>query len=225
MYMNRYIYMLAANLSFAASPRRVRYSPPAPRSMAVNPPSTPLPARLPHSGVAGGPAGLATNQLTNSSPHPSTSLGPSTWADVVRGEARRETPACTGSQPSVTAADFSALYQGCMASGLKARVTISHVVGCLVFAITCTLPVPAVIDSTAGRRCRCRRRRQRRGRAATAADVELPQPSPPVASTGGNSSQPAPSLPPPAPPPISLPEIRSPPAKRTRRRRNEVELL
>ncbi len=113
---------------------------------------------------------------------------------MARGEAHGETPACTGSQPSVTAADFSALYQRCMASGLKACVTISYVVGCQIFTVTCTLPVPAVIDTTAGR---CRRRWRRCGRAATAADVKPAQFSPPVAPTQGNSSQPAPSPPPP----------------------------
>jgi hypothetical protein len=152
--------------------------------MAVNP-LRHLPACLPHSGVAGGPAGPATNQLTNSSPHLSTSQGPPTWADVVIGEACGETPACTGLQPSVTAADFSALYQHCMASGLKAHVSISHVVGGQVFTVTCMLPaLPAVIDSTAGRRRRC---------AATAVDVEPVPSTPLVAPFGSNSAQPAPN--------------------------------
>jgi hypothetical protein len=50
--------------------------------------------------------------------------------------------------------------------------------------------------------------------------VEPAQSSPPVAPTRGNSSQLAPS-----PPPISSPEIQSPPVKRTRRQRNELELF
>jgi hypothetical protein len=194
--------------------------------MAVNPPRTPPPPRLPHPGVAGAPAGPAGSQLTNTntSPRPSTSLGSPTWASVVRGEARREKPACPEPQPAViTAADFSALYQRCMASSLKARVIISHAAGCQVLTVSCSIPVPAVTDTAAGRR---HRRRRRRGRATTAACEEPALPSSlPVAAAGGDPPLPALSTPPHTSPTPPSPEFLTPPAKRTRRRRNEVELL
>jgi hypothetical protein len=122
---------------------------------------------------------------------------------------RGEKPACTGSQPAVTAADFSVLYQRCMVRGLKARVTVSHAAGCQVFTLSCNLPAPAMTNTTAGRR---RRRQQRRGRAANTVGEEPTQPSPPVAAARGDSPLPAPLPLPPAPTPLSLPKIQSPPA-------------
>jgi hypothetical protein len=90
-------------------------------SMAVNPPRTPPPPRLPHPGVAGGPAGKARSQLTVTTSRPSTSPSSPTWASVVRGEAREGFPACSGSQPAAfSVAEFSVLYEHCLASGLKA---------------------------------------------------------------------------------------------------------
>jgi hypothetical protein len=76
-------------------------------------------------------------------------------------------------------------------------------------------------DTAAGRRRHCRRRK--RGRAATAAREEPALPSPPVAAA--DPPLPTLSTPPPAPPPPPSPEINSPPAKKTRLRRNKVELL
>ncbi len=122
-------------------------------SMVVNPPPTPPTPHLPHRGVVGAPAGMAGDQLTNTSPRPTTSLSSPTWPSVVRGEAREGTPACPRSQPAiVTAADFSALYQRCVASGLKASVNISHVAGCQVLTVLCTIPAPAMTETAAGRR-------------------------------------------------------------------------
>jgi hypothetical protein len=127
--------------------------------MAVNPSDTPPPPRLPCRGAVGVPAGPARCQLTTSpSPRPLTSQGSPTWASVVRGEAcpSVEKATCPGSQPAVTAADFSALYQRCMASGLKARTVISHAAGCQIFTVSCNIPVPAMTKTVTGRR-RCRR--------------------------------------------------------------------
>jgi hypothetical protein len=89
--------------------------------MAVIPPR-PTPPRLPHLGVVGEPAGPAGCQLFNPSPRPHTSLGPPTWASVTRGYVytRVEEATCTGPPPAITAAEFSALFERCMASGLKA---------------------------------------------------------------------------------------------------------
>ncbi len=156
----------AANLcQFAANPCQMRFSPPAPavwQSTHHAPP--PPPPRLPHPWVAGVPVGTAGTQLTHTSSCPSTSLSSPTWGSVVKGEARKGIPACPGSQFAVvTAADFSALYQPWVASGLKASVNISHAAGCQVFTVSSNIPAPAVTDTTAGRRRRRHRRRRRRG--------------------------------------------------------------
>jgi hypothetical protein len=200
--------------------------------MAVNPPRTPPPPRLPHPGVAGAPAGTARNQLTSlTSSRPSTSPSSPTWASVVRGEAREGIPACSGPQPAaISVADFSALYERCVASGLKASLSFSHAAGVQVITITCNVPVPAATDTAAGRRRRRRRRKRRRRRAATAAreGPVPPSSSSPAAVAAvltAGSTPPARSRTPPAPPTPPSPETQPPPSKRTRRRRNELELL
>jgi hypothetical protein len=135
----------------------VRFSPPAP---AVWRSTRHAPPRHPHPGVAGGPAGKARNQLTVTSSRPSTSPGSPTWASVVRGEAREGIPACSGSQPAaLSVAEFSALYEHCVASGLKASISFRHAAGVQVITVTCNVPVPAATDTAAGRR-RWRRRRK-----------------------------------------------------------------
>jgi hypothetical protein len=94
-------------------------------------------------GVAGQPAMLAGNQLTH--PRSYNSPGAPTWASVARGEG-----ACAVKnirplqQPAVSAEDFTALYERCLASGLKARVVFSHAAGCQTISVSCTFPVPAV---------------------------------------------------------------------------------
>ncbi len=187
--------------------------------MAVNPSDIPPPPRLPRRGAVGVPARPARCQLTTSpSPRPLTSQGSPTWASVVRGEAcpSVEKATCPRSQPAVTAADLSALYQRCMASGLKARVVISHAAGCQIFTVSCNIPFPAVTKTVTGR---CRRRRRRR-RAATVAGEEPANVSPHVAVAGLSPlpvpSSPAPSPPPSTPPTIPSPEIQPPPAKKSR---------
>jgi hypothetical protein len=69
---------------------------------------------------------------------------------VVRGGecASVETPACPTPQPAVSSADFSALYERCMANGLKARVVFSHAAGLQVVTITCSLPTTPTIAAT-----------------------------------------------------------------------------
>jgi hypothetical protein len=200
--------------------------------MAVNPPRTPPPPRLPHPGVTGRPAGKARNQLTVTSSRPSTSPSSPTWASVVRGEAREGIPACSGSQPAaLSVAEFSALYERCVASGLKASVSFRHAAGVQVITVTCNVPVPAATDTAAGRRRRRRRHKRRRRRAATAGrqePVPLSSPSWPAAVAAvftAGSTPPARSRTPPAPPTPPSPETQSPPSKRTRRCRNELELL
>jgi hypothetical protein len=194
-------------------------------STAVIPPGPSLP-RLPHPGVVDKPAGLVGDQLlhSNVSPRPHTSLGPPTWASVARGDAnvRVEKTTCTQPPPAVTAAEFLALFHHCMASGLKARMVTSHAAGCQAITVTCNLPASTETTTTAGGRHRRRRHRRWRGRAATAARAVPAQLSSPVAAApmGGDISSPSVT-----PPPPSLPKLQPPPAKRTRKRQNEVELL
>jgi hypothetical protein len=138
------------------------------------------------------------------------------WESVARGDvgAREGESTCPRHQPAVTAADFMALYDRCLASGLKACVVCSYIVGHQTLTVTCHLPVPAVTTAAAGKR-----RRLRRGRATTAgpdcrARVEPLNPAVPAI--------PSPTR---TPLPLSSPEIASLPAKRTRKWRNELELL
>jgi hypothetical protein len=147
--------------------------------MAVIPPR-PTPPRLPHLGVVGKPAEPAGCQLFNPSPCPHTSLDPPTWASVARGDVytRVEEATCTGPPPAITAAEFSWLFERCMASGLKARLVTNHMAGCQTITVTCTLPVTAENATAAGRRRRRRHHHRWRGRAATAT----------VCSSGANTA-------------------------------------
>jgi hypothetical protein len=126
---------------------------------------------------------------------------------------------CPVQQPAVIAADFLALYNRCLASGLKARLNFSHSAGHQVLTVSCNLPEPAVNLAAAGKRRRRHRRRQRRARAAIAsARVSTPPTATPAAPT---PAAPSPAV---GPCPLS-PETAPPPVKRTRKRRNELELL
>jgi hypothetical protein len=173
------------------------------------------------------PAGTAGTQLAHTSSRPSTFPGSPTWASVVTGEAREGLLTCPGSQPAIMiVADLLALYQRCVHSCLKASVNISHGAGCQVFTIACNIPAPAVTDNAARRRRQSRRRR--RGRATTAA-CEEPASSLPSAAVAAVAAAdlppPALSTPPPAPPTPPSPDMLTPPAKKTRRCQNKLELL
>jgi hypothetical protein len=155
------------------------------------------------------------------------------WADIVRnGMAANPlpptAPAGTAASTASTTADFLALYNRCVSSGLKARINISNNAGLQEITLTCQLS--AAVAITRGRR---RRRTRRRGQANKAAAPSLPR---------ARSSQPVPAVPsltwpeppPPEPPPPELsppeppPTPSPPPAKRTRKaakRRCEAELL
>jgi hypothetical protein len=177
----------------------------------------------PTNGVAGQPAGQATRQLLHLTPRPPTSPGSLTWANVARGTVRAGESTCPRHQPAVTASDFTALYDRCLASGLKARVTFNYAAGTQVLTVSCNLPAPAASSTAAGKHRRRRCRRRRRGRTVTAAVEDQVQSSPPIAVVSGVSTLPAHSLPPPVQPPLPSPglpspELQSPPAKRTRRR-------
>ncbi len=131
-------------------------------------------------------------------------------------------PACPRPPPSVSAADFSALYECCMESGLKASVSFHHAAGQQTATITCILSASATSAAPAGRRRRRRRRRARRGRAsATTISREpqlRPQPSSPVAAApcfDGVPSTNTATLPPLSPPPPSPPLAEPPPRQAT----------
>jgi hypothetical protein len=188
------------------------------------------------SGVVGEPAGPAGCQRSQASHHPPTSLVSPMWANMVRGDvcACVEGPVCPTPQPEVSSADFSALYERCLASGLMARVVFGQAAGLQVVTVTCSLPTTSTIAATAKKRCRRRHRRQRRvGAATTVGASTVCSPSTATAAPAGKSAttptlEAVSSIPPsthqPVPSPSS-PEVITPPPKRTRRRRNEVELL
>jgi hypothetical protein len=141
---------------------------------------------------------------------------------MVRGAPHREDPTCPRPPPAICAADVMALYDRCLANRPKARIVISHAAGVQVLTVTCSMPAPAETAAAARRRRRCHRRRRRRGCTITAVGRVPAQPTNPVAATpAGRLASPLSR----APLPSSPPEIISPPAKRTRRQRNEVELL
>ncbi len=167
------------------------------------------------SGVVGEPAGQATRQSSNPSPlHPTSLASPlPTWASVVRGGVAASVgePVYSRSAPSVSAADFSALYELCMKSGLKALVAFHHAAGRQTVTVTCTLPASTTSAAPAGKRRR--RRHTRRGRAAAERDTHMrPQLSSPTATAPACDDPPPRSTP--TPPPVAA----SPPAKRVRRR-------
>jgi hypothetical protein len=128
-----------------------------------------------------------------------------------------------------------------MASGLKARVVFSYEAGLQVVTISRSLPRAITTAATAEKRCRSHRHCRRRGRAAKTVGVSTDRSpataavaiAPNVANPAGKSaSTPLPesaSSTPQSPqqpvPPLSSPEVNTPPAKWTRRRRNGVELL
>ncbi len=140
---------------------------------------------------------------------------------MVRGEGARAVEHTRPPQLAVIAAEFSALYDRCLASGLKARVVFSHAAGRQMLSVSCSFPVPAETTVAAGRRRRRHRRRRRRGRAATAAPVAPAQAtpaSPPIAVPSVVST-------PQLETPMQSPETAPPPVKKPRKRRNEAELL
>ncbi len=188
--------------------------------------------------VEGGSAGLAGCQTTLPPGPPASHAYPS-WAGVVRGTERasEEQRACP--PPSVTTADFTALFDRCMARGLKAHVTISHTSGLQLVTLSCSLPASNHIAAAPAKKRRRRpRRRCRRGKTAAVDGKsagpgvtpdallddlldDLPDPllDPRPATTSTNEKLP-PSTPTPltsAPPlPSTTPDITSPPAKKTR---------
>jgi hypothetical protein len=170
----------------------------------------PPPPRLPICGVVGEPAAPVGGQLTH--PCPPNSPDSPTWGSVARGEgARAVKHSCPGQQPAVIAAEFTALFDRCLASGLKARLVFSHAAGHQVLTVSCNFPVPAANTATAGKRRCCHRRPRRRGRTANVApDAPARVTTPPIATPAA----PSPTL----GPHLLSPETAPPPAKRTRKR-------
>jgi hypothetical protein len=123
-------------------------------------------------------------------------------------------------------ADFLALYDRCISSGLKTCINMSNLSG--VQEITLTCHFPSSFASAPRRRRRCRHRRC--GQAVSAAAPTRTS-SPPIISALPSTwpEHPSPIPPVPEPSPHKSPPALSPlPAKRTRKavkRRCEVELL
>jgi hypothetical protein len=92
--------------------------------------------------VVGEPAEQAGCQLSSPTSPPSTMPGPM-WASMVRGAPRGGDPTCPRPLPAVCAADFMALYDRCLAGGIKARLVISQTAGVQTLTITCSIPAPA----------------------------------------------------------------------------------
>ncbi len=173
---------------------------------------------------AGWPAGTGYTALRQlPAPQNSTGFGSNSpsWADVVRNGT------CLKPSPPVvisSTADFLALYDRCISSGLKTRISLSNSSG--VQEVTLTCHFPSSLASAPRRRPRPRRRGQ-----AVSAAVTTRTSSPPtisaLQSTRPEHLSPIPPVPEPSPhksPPTPSP----PPAKRTRKavkRRCEVELL
>jgi hypothetical protein len=80
------------------------------------------------------------------------------WADVVRNGSRLDTspPAATASASASTTADFLALYDRCISSGLKTRINLCNSAGVQEITLTCQIPSSF---ASAPRRCRRPRRR------------------------------------------------------------------
>ncbi len=123
-------------------------------------------------------------------------------------------------------ADFLALYDRCVSSGLKTRISLSNTSGLQEVTIMCHFP--SSLTSAPRRR---RRRRPRRCGQAVSATATTRTSSPPMTlalpSTGREHPLPIPPVPE-LSPHKSLPTPSPPPAKRTKKavkRRCEAELL
>ncbi len=139
------------------------------------------------------------------------------WADVVRNDPRLSLspPAVTTISSSSTTADFLALYDRCISSGLKTRINISNLAGAEEITLTCHI---LTCFTSACRRCR-RGRPHRRGPAVSAASPTRTSLPPTRSAPSPTWPEPPPPVPPaPEPsPPESPPTPSPPPAKRTRK--------
>jgi hypothetical protein len=191
-----------------------------------NPQSPPPLLPHPQYGVEGGSAGPAWCQSPHFSPSSPPSHAAPSWTSVVRGDtqSRVEERASPIRPPAVSTADFTSLYERCVAGGLKACMILSYISGRQLVNLSCSLPTYSKMPIVpAEGRSRHRRWRRCGPNANTAVDKDN-------APAGGNEPPPPPprltSLPPVPPPPTPTPATPpSPPAKRKRKRRNELELL
>ncbi len=121
-------------------------------------------------------------------------------------------PSCPRHPPTVSAADFTELYDLCLARGLKAHIIFNHAAGRQTLTVTCHLPLPAVTTAATGKSRRCHCLCRRRSRAAIAV---LNCPARVVPTTLAAPTAPSPTQ---TQPPLPSPDIIWPPAKRTRKR-------
>jgi hypothetical protein len=178
-----------------------------------------LPPLLPHPqyGVEGGSAGLAGCQSPHLSPSSPPSHEASSWTSVVRGDmpSRVEERVSPRQPLAVSTADFTSLYERCVADGLKACMILSYVTGRQLVNLSCSLPAHSKTPTVPGKRHSRRRQRRHHGPTPNAAVDKYNAPA------GGNEppppplqlTSPTPIPPPPTPTPGTPP---SPPAKRKR---------
>ncbi len=76
-------------------------------------------------------------------------------------------------QPASFTADFSALYERCLASGHEARLVFRHAADLQVVTVACSLPTTTTIAATVNKRRRCHRRSQWSRRAATTVGASM----------------------------------------------------
>ncbi len=156
-------------------------------------------------GLGAGPAGTGHTALRQLPATQNTGFGPNSpsWADVVRnGTCLKHSPPVVIS----STADFLALYERCISSGLKTRISLSNTSGVQEVTLTCHFP------SSLASAPRRRRRPRRRGQAVSAAATtrtssppiisalpstrpQHPSPIPPVPELSPHKSPPTPSPP------------------------------
>jgi hypothetical protein len=105
----------------------------------------------PQQGSQAGQAGRVPHSLPPlPSSRPLPGLAPS-WASIVQGGAHTAAP------PAVSRQEFLALYERCIASGLRSRIVFRHQAGSHQVSIPCCLSAPPT-DTYASAIERCRRR-------------------------------------------------------------------
>ncbi len=182
--------------------------------------SQPCPPTSP-SGVAGRSSRRAGSQQVHSPLQCSPSRTAPTWADIVRGDDFTQQKA-----PAALPDDAIALYKRYVALDYQARFSVKSSAGYQEVSLFCCFPVlPAASCLSShphtNRRCQCRRNCHRNHRKAATHTISA-QTKPPASTR----LPPRPHRPAsPSPPAQACSPTAPPPAKRTQKRRCELELL
>jgi hypothetical protein len=173
------------------------------------PPASPL-------GVVGRSSWRGSTQLFTSSPPPAPSRAAPTWADIARGAT------CTQREaPSITPADIIAIYQRCAAAGVQTRFSVKNLAGFEEVCLTCRFIDTATPCAHPAHPARRRLRQRRRHRGKPASSSTSTQTEPIIATPTSRPHRPTS----PTSPPRTTSPTAPPPAKKTRKRRCELELL